>query len=123
LRFTDLGLDPSERPWGYAGDPPRANAGPLGFGRASTCRTWLWSLEDSQCRAEPHLGRIAAPSLLVQALGDTGIFPSDARAIHDAMGAADKTMELVPGNHYFAGDGERERGADLVAGWLHERGA
>jgi hypothetical protein len=123
LRFTDLSLDASERPLGcYAGDPQRANAGPLGFGRASTCRTWLsmWSLEDSQCRAEPHLGRITAPSLLVQSLADTGIFPSDAHAIFDAMGAEDKTSELVPGDHYFAGGG-RDETADLLAGWLRAR--
>jgi len=123
LRFTDLTLDPSERPWGcYAGDPQRANAGPLGFGRSSTCRTWLsmWSLEDSQCRAEPHLAHITAPSLLVQSLGDTGIFPSDAHAIHDAMGAPDKELHLVPGDHYFAGGG-RDDTADLLAGWLEPR--
>ena len=126
LRFTDLTLDPSDRAWGcYAGDPQRANAGPLGFGRSSTCRTWLsmWSLEDSQCRAEPHLARITAASLLVQSLGDTGIFPSDARAIHDAMSAPDKTIELVPGDHYLSGDGSRDACADLVAAWLAARGA
>jgi hypothetical protein len=60
------------------------------------------------------------PSLLVQSLGDTGIFPSDAHAIHDAMGAEDRTMELVPGDHYFAGGG-RDETADLVAGWLGPR--
>ena len=122
LRFTDLALDPSERPWGcYAGDPQRANAGPLGFGKSSTCRTWLsmWSLEDSQCRAEPHLARITVPSLLVQSLGDTGIFPSDARALHDAMAAEDKEVHLVPGDHYFAGGGDET--ADLLAGWLAAR--
>lgn len=123
LRFTDLSLDPSERPWGcYAGDPQRANAGPLGFGKTSTCRTWLsmWSLEDSECRGEPHLARITAPSLLVQSLGDTGIFPSDARAIHDALGAEDKELHLVPGDHYFT-TGGREETADLLAGWLAAR--
>ena len=125
LRFTDLTLDPSEREWGcYAGDPQRANAGPLGFGRASTCRTWLsmWSLEDSQCRAEPHLRRITQPSLLIQSLADTGIFPSDAHAIFDAMGAEDSTMELIPGDHYLLDDGAREACADLIAEWVHARG-
>lgn len=125
LRFTDLTLDPSERAWGcYAGDPQRANAGPLGFGRASTCRTWLsmWSLEDSRCRAEPHLRRITSPSLLVQSLGDTGIFPSDASAIFDALGADDSTMELVPGDHYLLDGGARESCADLIAAWVHARG-
>ncbi len=48
-----------------------------------------------------HLRRIAVPSLVVQTLGDTGVFPSDARMIHDALGAQDKRLELVPGDHYL----------------------
>ncbi|MBA2625208.1 MAG: alpha/beta hydrolase [Acidimicrobiia bacterium] len=126
LRFTDLSLDPSERKWGcYAGDPKRANDGPLGLGRSNTCRSWLsmWSLADSQCRAGPHLNRITAPSLLVQSLGDTGIFPSDAHAMFEAMGANDKTIELITGDHYFQHEGSRDECADLIAAWLQSKGA
>ncbi len=125
LRFTDLTLDPSDREAGcYAGDPQRANAGVHGLGRANTCRSWLsmWSLEDSQCRAEPHLRRITQPSLLVQSLADTGIFPSDARALFDAMGADDKSLELVAGDHYFSDRASQEDLADLVATWLRAHG-
>ncbi len=125
LRFTDLDLDPSERKWGcYGGDPKRANYGPFGLGRANSCRSWLsmWSLEDSECRAEGHLGRITQPSLLVQSLGDTGIFPSDAHAMFDAMGATDKTIELISGDHYFQHEGSRDECADLIAGWLRSKG-
>lgn len=126
LRFTDLDLDPSERKWGcYGGDPKRANYGPFGLGRSNTCRSWLsmWSLEDSQCSAEDHLGRITQPSLLVQSLGDTGIFPSDAHAMFDAMGAKDKTIELISGDHYFQHEGSRDTCADIVAAWLQSKGA
>ena len=123
-RFIDLTLDPSERKWGcYIGDPKWANYSPFGLGRANTCRSWLsmWSLEDSQCRAGPHLARITVPSLLVQSLGDAGIFPSDAHTMFEAIGAKDRSMELVPGDHYFQHDGNRDEIADLLAGWVKER--
>jgi pimeloyl-ACP methyl ester carboxylesterase len=125
LRFADLALDPSDRrPGCYAGDPRRANYGPLGIGRTTTLRTWLsmWSLDESQCTGAPHLGRVTIPSLVVQSTADRGVFPSDARAIHDALGAADKRLALVPGEHYLE-DGGRDDVADLVAAFVAERGA
>ncbi len=123
-RFTDLSLDPSERRWGcYAGDPKWANYSPFGLGRANTCRAWLsmWSLEDSQCSAGPHLAKITVPSLLVQSLGDAGIFPSDAHAMFEAIGAKDKTIEIVSGDHYFQHEGNRDDVADLLAAWVSEK--
>ncbi len=39
----------------------------------------------------------------------------------DALGAADKSMELVPGDHYFQQEGNRNEIADLLAGWVKER--
>ncbi len=120
LRFADLTLDPSgRRPGCYAGDPRGANYGPFAIGGTSTLRSWLsmWSLETSQCRGAPHLARIAVPSLVVQSLADRGVFPSDAHAIHEALGAADKRLELVAGEHYFE-TGGRDEVADLVAGWI-----
>jgi pimeloyl-ACP methyl ester carboxylesterase len=124
-RFVDPTLDPSDRkPGCYAGDPRRANYGPLGIGRSTTLRTWLsmWSLDESQCTGAPHLARVTVPSLVVQSTGDRGVFPSDARAIHDALGAADKRLVLVPGEHYFE-DGGRDDVADLIAAFVAERGA
>ena len=124
LRFTDLSLDPSDRAYGcYAGDPRWANYSPFGLGRANTCRSWLsmWSLQDSQCSADEHFPRITVPSLLVQSTGDTGIFPSDAQAMFDLMGAKDKTKEMVAGDHYFQHAGSRDEVADLVAGWVEQR--
>ncbi len=123
LRFADLSLDPSERAAGcYAGDPRWANFGPFAIGATSSLRTWLsmWSLEASQCTGAPHLARIAVPSLVVQSLADRGVFPSDARAIHDALAAPDKQLELVPGEHYFE-TGGRDEVADLLAAWIGER--
>jgi pimeloyl-ACP methyl ester carboxylesterase len=126
LRFMDPAIDPSERPCPgcYAGDPARANRSPFGIGRSSTLRTWLsmWSLETSKCRGAPHLANLRVPSLVVQSLGDMGVFPSDAREIHAAIRASDKTLELVPGAHYFEDSPKhREQAADLMAGWIEAR--
>jgi pimeloyl-ACP methyl ester carboxylesterase len=121
-RFVDLTLDPSERkPGCYAGDPRRANYGPLGLGRTSTLRSWLsmWSLRDAQCNGAQHLPRVTVPSLVIQSLGDRGVYPSDAQAIHDALGGTDKRIELLPGEHYFE-TGGRDESADLIAGWLQD---
>jgi pimeloyl-ACP methyl ester carboxylesterase len=120
LRFADLTLDPSERVAGcYAGDPRRANRGAFALIRATTLRTWLsmWSLAESPCRGELHLPSVQVPSLVVQSLADRGVFPSDARAIHSLIGAADKSLELVPGEHYFE-DGTRPGVADLLTDWV-----
>jgi pimeloyl-ACP methyl ester carboxylesterase len=123
LRFADLTLDPSDRaPGCYAGDPRWANFSPFGIGATSTLRSWLsmWSLDASQCQGAPHLARIHVPSLVVQSLADRGVFPSDAHAIHDALAAEDKELELVPGEHYFESGG-REEVADLLAAWIGAR--
>jgi hypothetical protein len=123
LRFADLALDPSDRePGCYAGDPRGANYGPFALGGTSTLRAWLsmWSLRTSQCTGAPHLGRITVPSLVVQSLADRGVFPSDAHAIHDALAAEDKALELVPGEHYFE-TGGRDEVADLLTAWIGAR--
>lgn len=125
LRFMDPALDPSERPCPgcYAGDPRQANRRP-GIGRVNSLRTWLsmWSLETSKCQGGPQLAKIEVPALVVQSTGDMGVFPSDARAIHAALAARDKTLELIPGAHYFE-DSEASRAAmiDLVCAWIAAR--
>jgi pimeloyl-ACP methyl ester carboxylesterase len=126
LRLMDGSLDPSDRPVGvcYAGDPKRANYSPFGIGSSNTLRTWLsmWSLRESDCGGAPHLRRITQPSLVIQSLADTGCFQSDARAIHESLGAADKQLELIAGDHYLVTP-ESARGevAGRIAAWLQER--
>lgn len=126
LRFMDATLDPSKRRPNrcYAGDPKRANFGPMNIGALCTLRTWLsmWSLEDSWCRGAPHLERIDVPALVIQSDADTGVFPSDARAIHDHLGAEDRTLEMVPGDHYLEDPADaRDAVADLIAAWVRAR--
>jgi len=123
LRLLDGALDPSEREVGvcYAGDPKTANYSPRGIGLTNTLRTWLsmWSLAESHCRGAPHLARISVPALVIQSLADTGVFPSDARGIHDALGSADKTLEFVTGDHYLERPATaRDHVADLIATWV-----
>ena len=125
-RMMDGTLDPSERQVGlcYAGDPKVANFSPRGIGLANTLRTWLsmWSLKDSQCRGAPHLQRVRVPALTIQSMADTGVFPSDARAIHDAIGAKDKTLEFITGDHYLESPATaRDHVADLIAAWIAKR--
>lgn len=123
LRFLDPTIDPSERTPGrcLAGDPRWANASPYGIAANTTLRTWLsmWSLSDSQCRGAPHLARIDVPGLVVQSTADTGVFPSDATMIHDALGSKDKQFVWVDGDHYLESPASaRTEVADLVAAWI-----
>ena len=126
LRMVDPSLDPSDRPPNmcYLGNPRAANYGPYGIGSSNTLRTWLsmWSLKTSYCRGEPHLRRIKVPSLVIQSTGDTGIFPSDARRIFEALASADKQLHMIEGDHYLTAPPEaRARVADLIAAWVRGR--
>lgn len=125
LRFMDPAIDPSDRPCPgcYRGHPKDANRYP-GIGRANSLRTWLsmWSLSDSKCQGGQQLAKVEVPALVVQSTADMGVFPSDARAIHAALAAKDKSLELIRGAHYFE-DSEQNRGAmvDLVCAWIAAR--
>jgi pimeloyl-ACP methyl ester carboxylesterase len=126
LRFMDPAIDPSERPCPgcYAGSPPVANRNPIGIGRANTCRSWLsmWSLETSKCSGEAQLNKIALPALVIQSMGDMGVFPSDAHHIFKALASKDKTLEFPKGAHYFEDNmAYRENVADMMAGWIKSK--
>jgi pimeloyl-ACP methyl ester carboxylesterase len=124
-RLMDGTLDPSERAVGvcYAGDPKTANYSPRGIGLTNTLRTWLsmWSLRESFCRGAPHLARITVPALVIQSMADTGVFPSDARAIQDALGSTDKTLHFITGDHYLEQPpNARDVAADMIAAWTEQ---
>ncbi len=125
-RMVDAALDPSDRPTPacYLGDPARANRGVFGIGIMSTIRTWLemWSLDDSHCGGTEHLAEITLPALVVQATMDTGVFPSDAATIFDALASEDKRLVELVGDHYFRQPaGARDTLADLLADWVGDR--
>jgi esterase/lipase len=82
----------------------------------------MWSLETSHCRGEAQLAKLELPSLVIQSMADTGVFPSDARQIFQALQIADKTLEFLPGAHYFEDDDRnRDRVADVMAAWIAAR--
>ena len=60
----DASSRPSDRPASATAVPTEvANKGGHGIGGQTTLRNWLnmWSLEESQCRAEPHLAKVTVP--------------------------------------------------------------
>jgi hypothetical protein len=127
LRMADTSIDPSDRAANmcYLGNPKVANYSPYGIGSSNTLRTWLsmWSLRTSHCRGEPHLRRIKEPALVIQSTGDTGVFPSDAQRIYEALGSEDKQLQMIAGDHYLtAPEGARAGVADTIADWTRERG-
>jgi pimeloyl-ACP methyl ester carboxylesterase len=126
LRFIDPAIEPTQRPCPgcYAGNPQFANRSPLGIGRTSSLKAWLsmWSLETSNCQGPPQLAKLALPALVVQSMADMGVFPSDARKIHEALASTDKTLEFIPGAHYFEdSESSRSHAIDLMAAWINAR--
>jgi pimeloyl-ACP methyl ester carboxylesterase len=124
-RMIDPNIEPSKRPPNqcYAGVPLKANRSAHGIAAACTLRNWLnmWSLRVAQTRAEPHLGRITCPALVVNAEADTGVFPSDAERIYDALASTDKTQVSIDTDHYFTTPGARTEQADTIARWITKR--
>jgi len=125
LRFMDGRIDPSDRktPGCYRGDPAVANRG-FGLGRACTLKSWLsmWSLETSKCQGPEQLAKFNLPALVIQARADQGVFLSDATKMFNAVGSKDKTLELIPGNHYLEDGPEyRHRAAQMIADWIKAR--
>lgn len=125
-RMVDPAIDPSDRKPNscYRGVPAVANKGDRGIGGETTVRNWLnmWSLSDSPCRGEENLEKITVPALVINPTGDTGVFPSDADKIADALASQDKTRQDHPGDHYFLEPtGAREVVADTIADWIRPR--
>ncbi len=124
-RMVDPGIEPTKRQPNlcYAGVPAKANRSAHGIAAACTLRNWLgmWSLRVAQTRAEPHLARIACPALVMNAEADTGVFPSDAERIYDALASTDKMRASIDTDHYFTTPGARSEQADTIARWITKR--
>ena len=123
--MVDPSIEPTKRPPNqcYMGVPAKANRSAHGIAAACTLRNWLgmWSLRVAQTRAEPHLARITCPALVLNAEADTGVFPSDAKRIYDALASADKAQVSIDTDHYFTTPGARSAQADTIAGWIAKR--
>lgn len=124
-RMVDPALEPTKRPANmcYAGVPMQANRSARGIAAACTLRNWIgmWSLRHAQTRAEPHLNRITCPALVINADQDTGVFPSDAQHIFDALAGSDKMQSSIDTDHYFTTPGARSEQADTIAKWIAKR--
>ena len=124
-RMVDPTLEPTKRPPNscYVGTPEKANRSAHGIAAACTLRSWLgmWSLRTAQTSAEPHLKRVGCPAMVINAEQDTGVYPSDARRIHDALASTDKSIRSVDTDHYFTTPGARSEQADMIAKWIAKR--
>ena len=130
LRALDVSLDPSDRDAGtlFSYRPDLTNYMEFGFARVSTPRAWLstWSGHSSNASVLKNAPKVRVPTLVVSYTGDNAIFPADARAAFDALGATDKQLVTVPGDHYGFAVGTQERsGAPLalkqITNWLEDR--
>lgn len=125
-RMVDPDLEPTARRAGhcYRGPTVDANRSGTGLANETTLRNWLmmWSLDESQCRAGEHMAKVTVPSIVINADADSGVFPSDADGLYDAIGAHDKERLDLPGDHYFREpSGARDVVADRIADWLDKR--
>lgn len=126
LRMIDGSIDANNResPSCYLGDPRRSNYGIYGVGTVSSLRTWLsmWSLAESQCSAASHLQRVTIPALVIDADADSGVFPSDTKAIIESLAADDLTTATIRGDHYLRDrEDARDEAADLIVEWIKKR--
>ncbi len=116
---------PSARPTcATPGPPVKANRSAHGIAAACTLRNWIgmWSLRHAQTRAEPHLARIDCPALVINAEQDTGVYPSDAQRIHDAL-AQPRQVAVRRSTPTTTSPprGPRSEQADTIAKWIAKR--
>lgn len=126
LRYLDLSIDASDRGLGcYLGEDVRTvNYSAYGLASSCTLRTWLsmWSLDYDVLNVAKHAPNVKVPSIVIQGTADKGVYPSNADALHDKLGASDKSMVWIKGgDHYLAGE-HIDQAVSAIDGWLSERG-
>jgi pimeloyl-ACP methyl ester carboxylesterase len=132
-RTLDPTLDPSERPLGsifsFGRDPIFGNYGE-GIGRAMSARGWLstWSGLSSNAALEHTLPEVRVPTLVMNALADTDIYPAEAKRVLAVSAAEDKTLVQLEGaDHYLrpvgarAGDPRARAANEHLIPWLRAR--
>ena len=124
--YLDPTIDPDDRPLGTIfapfGDPLISNYAWYGLGRTMTPRGWLstWSGLSSSAEVAQTIGAVTVPTLVVHPTADTEIRVHQARGIHAAAGAVDKSyVEVAGASHYFKG--RRSETMGIVSDWLDAR--
>jgi pimeloyl-ACP methyl ester carboxylesterase len=126
-RFVDLSLDPSDREVGSMyGDPRIANMSAGGLARFTTARSWLstFSIDDTNAHAPKDLRSVHSPVLVVCLNADQAAFPSDSRAMAEAVPDGNSELVVLPGlNHYLVGqEGAVDDVVSVVRDWNRGRG-
>jgi pimeloyl-ACP methyl ester carboxylesterase len=135
-RYLDPALDRSDRPLGsifsYGRDPIVGNFGE-GLARTMSARGWLstWSGLASNAALERTLPGVRVPTLVVGALADMDIYPSEVQRAFDWSGANDKELvELGWAGHYLQPVGpegarlthpQRRAADEVILPWLRAR--
>ena len=135
-RALDPTLDPSERPLGsifsFGRDPLFGNYGE-GVGRVMSARGWLstWSGLRSHAALERTLPEVHVPTLLINALADTDVYPSEANRALEASAADDRALVHLEGaDHYLRpvgdagarlGDPRARAVREHIVPWLRAR--
>jgi pimeloyl-ACP methyl ester carboxylesterase len=130
--FLDPDIEPNQRPLGsiFAPDPLAGNYAATGLGRVMTPRGWLstWSGLSSKARLADNVAGFTVPTLIINALGDSDIYPAEAEAAFKAAAAPDKQfVSLEEAGHYLnptTGSSladPRERLIDVIVPWLRAR--
>ncbi len=123
--YLDLSIDPDDRPLGSLfafPDPLDANYGRAGLARTMSARGWLstWSGLSSKAKLADTMPQVQVPTLLVHPTADTEIRRWQAAEIHEAAGAADKTIVELPGAPHYL-EGHRQEAMAVVTDWLAKR--
>jgi pimeloyl-ACP methyl ester carboxylesterase len=123
--YLDPTIDPDDRELGSVfafPDPMDANYGFGGLARVMSVRGGLstWSGLSSHASTAENLPAVTVPSLFVHPTGDTEIRLHQARGLHEASGAGDKTyVEITGAPHYL--HGRRREAMAIVVDWLRTR--
>jgi pimeloyl-ACP methyl ester carboxylesterase len=131
LHYTDHSIDPSKRSYGslLSDRPDLMNMQYMGFGRVLSPQAWLstWSGLSSNANLPENLAKLSFPIMVINALKDREIHPSDAKKIWNAVNSKDKTFLEFEAEHYFEAEFGAKTHPDVklvmnsVIPWIKER--
>ncbi len=131
LNYCDHSIDPSPRRYGslLSERPDLMNMQYMGFARVLSPHAWLstWSGISSNANLPVNIAKIDRPILVVNALKDKEIYPSDAQTIWNAVESRDKQFMEFEAEHYFEAEFGAKSHPDVhrvmsqIIPWIKER--